>query len=137
MLQARQCGLADQFRHAGIHIVIRDVIIRVELRPLRQQRHNHIQQHIHLFPAHRRDRNHLAFPAQEFMHRHQLLRHPITRHFIHLGHHAQQRGLGRNPAHGLHNPAVAGADLLISRNGHPDHVHIGVGVFDHLVQAFT
>jgi len=33
--------------------------------------------------------------------------------------------------------AVRRADLLISGNRHPNHVHIGVGVFDHLVQAFT
>ena len=56
---------------------------------------------------------------------------------IQLGDDTDDRGLWRDAAHVFQDPTVTRANLFISRDGQADYIHIGIGVFDYLVEALA
>ena len=134
---ALQGSLANELCHQNLLGFVRELTVGVVSRADRQGRCQHVDQHVDLCTADRRDRDDLGGAGDELVDREQLRGHPVPGHFVDLGHDDHECRLGSNRSNLFDDPAVSRTDPLVGRNAQPDHVDFGVGVADQVVEPLA
>jgi hypothetical protein len=128
LLQRR---LADQLGDLPLEVVVGGLLLRVQRWPLGQQLDEQVGQQLDLVPFQRADRHHLG-GVDQLAGGHQLVGHLLLARRVGLGHHHDDRR--RHLAQPAGDEGVAGAHRLVGGDAEDDHVDVGQGVADDVVE---